>query len=383
MSFYISTAAKYYDGKTANPRNVSLLLTGVSFQIMEEETVLETWSLNDLTIIDHPAPPVPGIFGSRKNKDARLYISNAKEWKELYDRLPKHTKKKLVLPSNWSSFIIYIIAAIISLIFLFKMFPRLVEQTAYLIPMKMERAIGQKAVKSMLKGEKICRAPEGSAALQEILQKLKAQTSRKVQYKIYVVNDDFTLNAFAAPGGYLVLYSKIIENAKSPEEVAGVLAHEIAHIDLYHTTKGIMRSLGMQLVLSMMVGGTSAETVAGFLSQMSYSRNDEAEADMHGREIMINAKIDPKGIRKFFETMQTWKGEFYSALTEEEGHEKDTLDNILNAPFWEYLSTHPNTAKRIKNLENLEDNTNFNSVITNKKWNDLKNICEITEPFKL
>ncbi len=386
MAFYISKSAKYYDGETGNPHDVALIFTGSSLQLKKGNETLETFTMPQLTVIDHPAPPVPGIFGSQKNKDARIYIDDPKEWKKLYDRLPKSVKKKWVLPGNWSSFIVYIIAAVISTYFLFLMFPKLVEQSAYLIPYELEKTIGKQASSSLVRGKKECVAAEGRAALNEAFQKLKAQTSRDIKYKVFVVEDKFMRNAFAAPGGYLFIFSEIIESAKTPEEVLGVLAHEISHVDLYHTTKGLMRSLGMQFVLSLMIGGTSVEGVANFLSQMNYSREDETEADMHGREIMLAAKMDPKGIRKFFEGMKAFEDDMFSEITGEpkkENSEKAWTEIVMDLPIWEYLSTHPDTEKRIKRLAEQEENMDFKPALTQKQWDALKNICDSTKPIKL
>lgn len=389
MAFYISKTAKYYDGKTGNPREVALIMTGSSLILSQDDTTLETWGMDTITVIDHPAPPVPGIFGSNRNKEARLYVNDAAEWKELYDRLPKNAKKKFVLPNNWSSFIVYIVIAIISTFFLFLMFPKIVEQSAYLIPYEMEKTIGKQAANSLIKNKNECVAPEGRAALNKAFYKLKKQTSRKIKYKVFIVEDKTTLNAFAAPGGYLFIFSKIIDRAETPEEVIGVLAHEISHIDLYHTTKGLMRNLGMQFVLSLMVGGSSVESIANFFSQMSYSRDDETEADMHGRKIMIAAKIDPIGIRKFFEGLNSFEKEIYDKVTEkihdkkQENSDPNLIDTILDWPFWEYFSTHPDTQKRIERLAELEEKTTFTPALTKQEWNALKNICDVTKPIKI
>lgn len=389
MSLYISKTAKYYDGKTGHSRTVSLVLTGSSLQLKDGEDIIETWSINQLTVLDHPAPPVPGIFGNAKNKDARLYVEDAKDWKKLYERLPKHARKKLVLPNNWSSFAIYILVAVISVIFLFKMFPRIIENTAYLIPLEIERSIGRQAVHSIVGTDNVCIAPKGHEALLKVFGKLEAQTKREIDYEILVIDNSWMLNAFAAPGGYLIIYREIIERADTPEEVIGVLAHEISHVDLYHTTKGLVRDIGMRFVLSMMVGGTSVEDLAGFFSQMNYSREDESEADMHGRELMVKAGINPKGMRNFFENLQEWEGALFNKVEDkikektEDKSENSGLSDFLDMPLWEYLSTHPDTDKRIERLKELEDGTKYAPALTAQEWQDLRNICDVTKTLKL
>ncbi len=391
MSISISKSAKYYDGRTGNPQDVSLHLTSSTLRLMSGDEILETWSMNAITVVDHPAPPVPGIFGHNKNKDARIYIDDAWEWRRIYDRLPRSSKKRIVLPSNWSSFFLYTIMSVASLYFLFLMFPRIVENAAYLVPVEAERTIGKQVVQSMTKNTKHCIGAEGTQALHRVFHLMKKETVRDIDYQIYVVENDFMPNAFAAPGGYLVIFSDIIERAETPEEVFGVLAHEIAHVDLYHTTKGIVRDLGMRFIISMIVGGTSIEDVAGFFSQMNYSREDESEADLYGRTIMVKAGINPKGMRHFFENIKAWEDDFHVDIQEtinkeiekEEDKIKMPSSDFFNNSIWEYLSTHPNTDKRIHALKALEKDTPYRPILSDKEWQSLKDICSKTKKIRL
>ncbi len=387
MSIRLSKTAKFYDGKTGQPQTVSLTLVNKSILLKADTTLIDTWDIRDLTVINRPTPPVPGIYGNKREKDARLYLDNAKEWNVIYARLPKSSKKRLTLPTSWSSFILYAAMSVVSLIFLFLMFPKIIETTAYLIPYKMERSIGKQAVHAMTKGQKTCKEPEAQAILQQAFNKLTQHTSREVEYEIHVIDHPIIPNAFAAPGGYIIVFSSVIERAETPEELMGVLAHEMAHVELYHTTKGIVRTIGMQFAISMIVGGTSIEDLAGFFSQMSYSRENESEADMYGREIMLKANINPKGMRRFFESLNAWENNLFSTGDDDKKHEhtpppsrKDDeykLSDFFDEPFWELLSTHPDTDKRIQYLKDMEGNTNYPPAMSHKQWLTLKDICSV------
>ncbi len=387
MSIYLSQNAKFYDGKTGQPHTVSLTLTNKSILLESDKVLIETWDIHDLVVISQPEPPVPGIYGHAKEKEARLYIDSAKEWKTLYARLPKSSKRNFLLPTNWLSFILYAAMSVISLVFLFLLFPKIIENTAYLIPYKIERSIGRQAVEVMTRGKKTCVSIEGRAALLYAFEKLKAQTSRKITYEIRVVEDDFMPNAFAAPGGYIIIFSSVIDRAKTPDEVVGVLAHEIAHVELYHTTKGIVRSIGMQFVLSMITGGNSIDNLAGFFSQMSYSRDDESAADMRGRNIMVKANMDPKGIRHFFENVHLWEGGVLGDIKEGnkktvkngKGEDENAIFRFMENPLWNIFSTHPDTEMRIKNLKKMESNAQYLPALNKHQWQALKNICSVTK----
>lgn len=124
-------------------------------------------------------------------------------------------------------------------------------------------------------------------------------------YKWYVA-DNPQINAFAMPGGYIVVYTGLIKAADSAEEVAGVLAHEVQHVEQRHVLRGMLQSLGWQALMSIVLGdfsGTLGGELATQLGSLKFSRDKETEADMKGLEALRAARIDPQGMVTFFDKL--------------------------------------------------------------------------------
>lgn len=164
-------------------------------------------------------------------------------------------------------------------------------------------------------------------------------TDRSYDYQFYVIDDE-TLNAFAAPGGVIMVHTGLIENADSAEELMGVLAHEISHVTEQHGLRGMINSLGWLVVLQATLGDASGLAgivvqSAPFLIHQQYSQGFEEDADENGVALLQRAQVDPDGLGSFFER-----------LLEEESH----LPGALG-----FLSSHPATSDRIEHIESLID----------------------------
>ncbi len=155
------------------------------------------------------------------------------------------------------------------------------------------------------------------------------------------------INAFAAPAGVVALNAGLVLAADSADEVAGVLAHEIAHVTQNHLVRGMEESQRVSLPLMLATlglvmagaaaGGMDGETATGLLmagqglaaqSQINYTRQNEAEADRIGIQLMARAGFDPVGMADFFNTLNRWS-------------------RSMGAGPPEYLRTHPMTVSRV------------------------------------
>ena len=157
-------------------------------------------------------------------------------------------------------------------------------------------------------------------------------------YHFFVVRDP-RINAFAVPGGYIYAHAGLLTRARNEEELAGVLAHEIAHVNAHHLARqrdaaklmNHVALLGMLLsILQPAIGaGTAAASAA---SQLEYQRAFEQEADYLGVRYVRDAGYDPHGMLDFFKTM---------------------LDEQRTTPTFTppYLLSHPLTETRLSNLE--------------------------------
>ncbi len=204
------------------------------------------------------------------------------------------------------------------------------------VPLRWEEKLGETVMKKLVADESRCDAQMTRDAVEEIITRLNAAAPyHPYTFRVTVVESEM-VNALAAPGGYILLFTGLLRETGSPEELAGVLAHEMVHIMERHPTKGIFRNLSTFLLLSIMGGdmgsiGRIAADGASTLTTLRYSRGYEEEADRRGMELVIKAGIDSSGMIQFFESLERQRGREPRSLR--------------------YLSTHPPTADRIRQLK--------------------------------
>lgn len=118
-------------------------------------------------------------------------------------------------------------------------------------------------------------------------------------FRVHVV-DDPVVNAFAVPGGGMVLFRGLVEAARTPEELAGVLAHEMSHVVHRHGTRALIRELSLRALVAIVTGNVAgleqALGTAGQLGGLRYRRSDELEADRAAVALLAAAQIDPAGM---------------------------------------------------------------------------------------
>ena len=152
----------------------------------------------------------------------------------------------------------------------------------------------------------------------------------RFEWKVAIIEDDETLNAFAAPGGYIYVYTGIIKYLDSEYQLAGVMGHEIAHADRRHSTDQMTKSYGLSILLSAALGDQSAITqIAGGLLSLSFSRSDESEADEYSVIYLCPTEYQADGAASFFEK-----------ITQAGGPSVPT-----------FLSTHPNPENRVEEIK--------------------------------
>ena len=182
-----------------------------------------------------------------------------------------------------------------------------------------------------------------------------ANAISRQEIKVHVFRAD-VVNAFAMPGGHLVVNSQLIQESKNPEQLTGVLAHEIAHIQLRHVMGKLTREVGAAVLLGITTGtadsGLLAEMIAT-LSSKAFDREMEREADLKAVEYLVNAQIDARPFAEFL-------------FSTEENHTESPL---------RWLSTHPSSRERQEYVNQEIDRTQgtTSSIISNDSWLKLRN----------
>jgi beta-barrel assembly-enhancing protease len=143
-------------------------------------------------------------------------------------------------------------------------------------------------------------------------------------------------NAFALPGGYIVVHQRLLEMLQSPEELAALLGHEYGHLQLRHSTRTLFRNLSGYLFVSILFGDVSGITAiilenAHSLRSLQYSRELEKEADLLGLRVLQDNKLDPRGMVRLFDQLK------------KQSKESET----------EFISSHPLLRSRIRYVQAL------------------------------
>lgn len=249
---------------------------------------------------------------------------------------------------------------------LFVILPALAGTLAQLIPPQREAQWGRTVVTQIERflggsdiGQLVCAEPEGKAALTAMLTRLGSGTDLAYTLEVTVFDHDM-VNAFAAPGGQIVLMRGLLEAASSADEVAGVLAHEVGHVEARDATRNTLRAAGsaglISLVLGDFAGGTLAVVLAEATLSASYTREAERAADLFALTMLENANVSSSGLADFFDVISEKKGNF---------------------ELPEYLSTHPRSTERAGRAEAFSKGQGTTSeVISASEWRALQAICE-------
>lgn len=238
----------------------------------------------------------------------------------------------------------------------FVTFPLVSGFAAPFVPPTIQDPIGAQMVEATAAQSALCSGAEGRAALERLATRLAKASGSNERFKIYVA-DSAVINAFAAPGGYIVLYRAIIDTADSPDEVAGVLAHEMAHVVENHPAKGVVEALGYG-VFGILIPGARADSsaLAKTLLASAHSRDDELEADRVAVEMLNRAGLGSRGLLGFFATLDKGGATIPGALA--------------------FVSTHPSAASRSTQLESMV--RDGEAPLSDQEWTAVRKICAET-----
>lgn len=294
---------------------------------------------------------------------AALFVPDKSFARALKDHAPHLTLRahrvRAARPWLWASGLmaLAVIAVVLSEISPAKMI-------AELLPDRARTTLGDQVLKSMTRDYARCVAPDGIAALDQLTAKLSAATSLLPgagrSFTVVVVDWDL-VNAFATPGERIVITRGLIENAKSPDEVAGVLAHEMGHGIELHPEAGLVRGIGLAAAAELVFGGAGSglANVGLMLTQLSYSRRAEREADQHGLSILKEARVSPKGLLDFFSRV-------------------DELEQDAGGRAPDILLSHPQTEERRQVVAAVPPYPS-EPALEDRSWRDLKSICGLKE----
>ena len=231
---------------------------------------------------------------------------------------------------------------------LYTLIPQIAIASLDTIPIVVDEKIGALSASQMDHGGVEIHDKNVVEPIEKIVQKLTSVAQSNdtgedtFKFDVHVIRSDIE-NAYALPGGYIVIYTGLIESSSSPEEIAGVLAHEMAHVTERHGLIKVMETAGVSALVTLLIGDVEGVISLGaqllsYSTVNAYSRESETEADEIGFETMYKANINPQGMIDFFATLETG-----------DGMEEEIIESI---PTW--MQSHPKHQERIKHLQNIQ-----------------------------
>lgn len=363
-----SGAGIFFDGKTSERHDAAVTLGTSSLHIAGRDgQLLAEWPYDEVDELSAPGAVLRlGRRGSAVLE--RLEIADP-AFAHAIDARARHVDRTGTLQRRARLSVIgWSIAATLSLLVVgYYGVPALAERLAPLVPAALDRKLGD-AVDMQVRGSLDTRnlgaafecgtaevEQPGRAALDKLVRRLETAAGLPSPLRLFVVRRDET-NAMALPGGQIYVFRGLIAKADTPDEVAGVIAHEIGHVAHRDGTKAVLQAGGLSFLFGMLlgdfVGGGAVVLAARTVLQSSYSREAEAAADAYAAELMNKAQGNARGLA----TMLAKIG----GATE---------------PGMKILLDHPETRARVAAINRLASSRPAKPFLFPGEWAALKLIC--------
>lgn len=357
----------FYDGVSAREHQVQVICAEHGLQITAStlDKPVE-WAYADMRNVADLANHKGASFRVMGGL-GRLNITDEALVGRLKNLAPNLTKSDIPA-TMWKRIGMWGAGAVASVIIIvFVIIPGLANQLATMIPVDKEIALGQATLKQIERvlgyGEDrplTCTGQKGQAALDKMTARLSAHFDSPYPLEIKVFNHKMP-NAFAVPGGQIVLFNGLIEMAGSPEEVAAVLSHEIGHVINRDPTRLTLRSAGSVGILGMVfgdfAGGAVALVIAERLIAADYSQDAETNADSFAHKLLQDAKLPSAPMAGFFEKLKDKYGGGSKLLS--------------------HIASHPDLAGRAKAAHDADTigDRPFEAILSASEWKDLRGMC--------
>ena len=372
LSDVVRGTGSYFDGERAARREVEVELVSGGIRILDAESgrrELAFWEYRDLRPVDEPVGDGPQRIRAGNGR-ARLVVEEATLIAALSARAPRLADREpgwARLGLRWAGLLALSIAVLLAALWLG--LPRFADQVARIVPRQWEANLGENLVEPVTRAlarfegtdeVAFCTDPRGVGSLTELTRRL-APAASPYRFVVRVVNLEM-VNAFAFPGGQIVIAEGLLRSAESPDEVAGVLAHEMGHVLHRHSTAAMIEALGLAFLFGALLGdfgtgviGGAGETLVG----LTFRREAEAEADERALELLGRAGVSSRGLADFFERMERKAGGGPAVLR--------------------LLSTHP--PNEVRQRRAREGAVSAPPALGEREWRSLKAICGREEPL--
>lgn len=347
--------ARFHDGREARAHPADVAVEGRLVHIAADGRE-HRWPLNAIAIDRHGGEARLSWKGDR---DARLILPEV-EWIALAGAadvavMRRGRRREIALVGGLAA------AGAAVAGFVFFGMPVLSGPLARATPAEYERRMGENFDAQIGAVFPTCGGESGQRVLRELGDQIGGYADTTFIIEVRAVQAPM-INAFALPGGPILITDDLIRDLESPDELAAVVAHEVAHIEQRHVMQAVWRLLGMGMVLDAVVGGGSgagqqAVLLAGQITDLNYSRVAEVEADARGMELLHARGMSSRGMASFFARLEGGggsPGETGAAA--------------------EFLSTHPDGGRRVRAARAME--RSGASALDEDQWAQVKAACE-------
>ncbi|KAF2991296.1 M48 family metallopeptidase [Methylocystis sp. MJC1] len=349
--------ASYFDGSIERRRAVQLVF-GPALEITEDGVLLAAWPYADVRRVPPPGG-VMRLMALGGPKGARLEVDDPQTQTDVVRHCLLLLGERETPNPEGRKRLIYGLAASVMLgAFLWGGVPRTADLIAPAIPVAWEKKLGAGADEEARKTfpGKSCQTPKGMEALQKVSRRLEAAAHLRLPATIEVLSSK-TPNAFALPGGKIYLLSGLLDKAWSQDEVIGVLAHELGHLEHRDHLRRIIETGGTAMLVGLVFGDVteaSAMVVVGnSLFNAAHSRENEAQADAFAAKTLGALGRPAKPM-----------GELLVRITGEDD----------GGPL-SILHDHPLSADRLEALEAADKGETATPLLSDEEWAALKGIC--------
>ena len=362
--------ARYFDGRLAQRRQVFVSLDAQNQRLIIHDhsgAELDIWPLETLRRLHDDA----GIglvlrSGAVDPGEARLVLSNARAIAAIKAACP-NLSKTTVAGRTWGKIAVWLGASATALaLMIFGIVPALAGRLAVFIPPEREARVGSavlRQIELILSKEEAgvwhCTNPKGQAALEHMVQAL--QHGQEFPYAIQVgVVDHKMINAFALPGGHIIVMRGLIEMSETPEQLAAVMAHELGHVAQRDPIVQALRAAGTAGLLSLVLGDATGGTVLALIGERlitaKNSRDVEARADDFALAQLAKAGVSPEALAEFFELL---------------------LQEMRDPDFdMGWISSHPPSVSRAAHARAaVQTAQNYNKSVSSEEWQAIQQIC--------
>lgn len=182
---------------------------------------------------------------------------------------------------------------------------------------------------------------------------LDSLNPKKYEYKFHLIDNSSEINAFATIDGHIYIYSGLLKFVDNPEQLAGILAHEIGHHENGDLVDRLMKELGLSVLVAVLTGGDAVmiSEISKLLISSGFDRKQEREADEFAYKLMVKTQLNPARLAHFF--------------TKLKAEEKSYPDDL------EIIMTHPNSKNRIEGALSYDLPVGFEEKEFDLKWKEL------------